>query len=492
MKSIRGRLLMGLLGGCLAVLGTAGWIIYWLTSEALLSGVDARLRVEALAIIQQTWQEPDNRKPDGRDLDVFFADRLLPEFQRGGREFYQVRRGTGETEERSDSLESEDLPLRTGSLKEPVFWSFELADGRSVRGTGIEFVPHSWPHRRKHHDPSFTATVVVAGDLGQVAQTLGTVRNILISVGVFAFLAVLAGVPSVVWKSFRPLDRLSEDAAALDASRLNYRFKSEGLPTELHPIVARLNELFARLETAFDRERRFSADAAHELRTPLAELRSLAEIALKWPPSPAETRTAFEDTLAIARKLEVVVAGLLAIARSETGATIGNRSRVDLAALVRGQARRLSTDAERKNVQINIHAPDRFPVSSDAALLHTIVANLFDNAVEYSVPGGEIRLKLERLPDGTGFFSMSNPAPDLSPEDIPLLFDRFWRKEISRSDSKHSGLGLSVVGAAATALGLTVVPGLSPPDRLVITMTGLQTMESDSTANRRTGGPANS
>lgn len=473
MNTIRGRLIVALLAGCLAVLGIAGWLIYVLARDVLLAGVDARLRVEALAIVQQTYQSfEEDRREEGRGkrkLDVFFADRFLPEFQEGGTEFYQVWRPDGDTDDRSDSLGDHDLPRRTGTLEAPLFWSLTSPNGERARAVGIEFVPSSWGRQRRFHDDNYRASVVVAGELGPVAVTLRQLRTVLLGVGGVASMTIFLAVPWIVWKGFRPLKRLSDDASKVNADRLNFRFNPEGLPGELAPIAGRLNELFGRLESSFERERRFSADAAHELRTPLAELRSLAEVSLKWPPSPEEARQVFRETLEVAIRMEALVSGLLAIARSRADDRPVVLETVVLSELLRNVAARHAPLLDRREIELVVQAPEDLQVRLNVALADSVFANLIGNAAEYATAGGRVEVAVNAA-EGFVAVTIANPVEGLEAGDVSRLFDRFWRKDSNRTDVRHSGLGLAVARASADALGWEIDARLSEPRRLCITV----------------------
>jgi two-component system sensor histidine kinase QseC len=256
---------------------------------------------------------------------------------------------------------------------------------------------------------------------------------------------------AVIRRTLQPLAQLADGVSSIDATALGSRFPTDGLPTELRPISERLNELLARLESAFERERAFSANAAHELRTPVAELRTLAEVALKWPESNAETLQAFGDARAIAEQMEGIVTGLATIARCESGAEPVHRESVALAPLLQKAWRPFATQAASKGQTLRLDVPESAVVDSDPALLEIIFANLFSNAVEHAPAGGEISVSTATI-DGTMILQVANAATDLTAADVAHVFDRFWRKSAARTSQNRTGLGLSICHALAGLL----------------------------------------
>jgi two-component system sensor histidine kinase QseC len=237
---------------------------------------------------------------------------------------------------------------------------------------------------------------------------------------------------------------------------------------ELQPICARLNALLARLEESFARERRFSADLAHELRTPLAELRSLAECALMWP----ETRDAAtdRDTLAVARQMESLVGNMLALARAEHGRLAVRREPVAMEALVQEIWRPFQARAVARGLRPEM-ALQGTAATADPVLLRSILANLFDNAVNYAPAGGTVRITGDAGPAGVTV-QVANATDNLEPADLDRLFDRFWRKEAARTDGNHTGLGLPLARMFAGAMDWTLTAALEGERRLVFTLRG--------------------
>jgi two-component system sensor histidine kinase QseC len=241
------------------------------------------------------------------------------------------------------------------------------------------------------------------------------------------------------------------------------------MPSELAPISSRLNDLLARLQQAFEHEREFSADLAHELRTPIAELRSLAEFGLQWPESRGDQANV--DAIAVADQMENIVTQLLALRRSETGQLFVEREQILIAPLIEDIWQSLERSAQKKNLLVPRNIPENLELQSDPVLLRSILTNLIENAVEYTPTDGAVRIEAA---EGGGWFTVrvANTVEHLQSADLPKLFERLWRKDSSRSNQKHSGLGLSLSRAFARVLGCELNANLEDNKTLIMTFSG--------------------
>ena len=470
MTSIQRTLAWVLIAGFGTLLGAGGGLIYLLFREALIERFDAKLRVEALTIITYTVQERDG-------VDVDFTDRYIREFDDDvATQFFQVWHPKGRTIERSGSLKGKNLPKPEtfGTLDKPVYWDLRLATGQRLRAIGLRFVPHADSNDRRRYDPNLNLELVVGALRGELDQTLASLRLGLLGAGSISVAGALILVRFALRKGLAPLRQVADQASAIDASTLGTRFPTDRLPVELVPICSRLNELLARLEASFEHERRFSADVAHELRTPIAELRSLSEVALKWPPRAVEATRNYEESLAIARRMESLVLALQTIARSETGGTLVFAEPIRLPGFLDRVWTGFASLADQRDLRVEWDMGEDLRVVADPILLEMVIANLFANAVEYTPAGGRVHVSCESGLRDEVTIAISNSTRDLTPADVPRLFERFWRKDASRTDSRHAGLGLALVRAVAQCLGARVSAGMPGPETLVLRLTGLR------------------
>jgi two-component system sensor histidine kinase QseC len=253
----------------------------------------------------------------------------------------------------------------------------------------------------------------------------------------------------------RPLDEVRHQVAQLDASSLTTGVQVHTQTSELQPVIAQLNTLLRRLDAAFARERQFSSDVAHELRTPLAELRTLTEVGMRWPDDTHAVTQYFADARAIGLHMEQIVVSLLTLTRCEAGRQQVRLHPVNLRELVDASWAIVARLAEDKALTFQCAVPATCCVMSDGDLLRTVLNNLLNNAVTYSPPQSTVHCVATA--DGvTLHLTIRNPTEGLTPEDIPHIFERFWRKDPARQVGDHSGLGLAIVKALSELLNLKV------------------------------------
>jgi signal transduction histidine kinase len=222
---------------------------------------------------------------------------------------------------------------------------------------------------------------------------------------------------------------------------------------ELAAIETTVNRLLDRVEKAFEKERRFSSDLAHELRTPIAELRTACEVGGQWPEDVEQTKEFFQDAGMIALQLEKIVSTMLMLSRCENGTVPMQTRRIPLQAFVRECWRHSAPAAEAKRLQFDDRIALDLAVECDEDKLGIIVRNLVENAVAHGEPGTVVECSGGATPGGTEL-RLVNAAKDLERSDLDHVFDRFWRKDAARSDRSHIGLGLSIARELSELMGI--------------------------------------
>jgi len=252
-------------------------------------------------------------------------------------------------------------------------------------------------------------------------------------------------------RAFRPVGRINALAASIAGGRdLSARIMlpQTGRKDELHDLADTVNGMLERLERAFEHERRFAADAAHELRTPLSAMRQQGEYALSRD-DVQEKDEAIERMLQKNGEMHTLVSQLLLIARMEAGQMVCG-DRCDLAEILAGVAEDMEPVAVERNICIYAETEPCEAMCSRAMLTRAVV-NLVDNAVRYGSEGGSVHLSLKRC-GGDAVISVSDDGPGLTQEQAAHVFDRFWRADGARA-TRGTGVGLSIVQAIARAHG---------------------------------------
>jgi signal transduction histidine kinase len=255
-----------------------------------------------------------------------------------------------------------------------------------------------------------------------------------------------------------PLRTITSTARDISSTNLHRRLALTGPQDELQELSDTIDALLARLEAAFQAQRRFVANASHELRTPLARQRTIAQVALADPQATAQAlRTAHERVLASGAEQEQLIEALLTLARSQAG--IDKPERFDLATLTRHAL--LTRGPETERLGLTVYASlSTAPATGDPRLVERLIANLIDNAVRHNVPDGRIEVRTQ-TGAGQAVISVTNTGPVIPAEAVARLLQPFKRLRPDRTGHHNgSGLGLSIVQAIADAhhAGLTVHP----------------------------------
>jgi len=242
---------------------------------------------------------------------------------------------------------------------------------------------------------------------------------------------------------------------------------------EIAIVAEALNKLINRVKSAFERERQFTADVAHELRTPLTEIRTLTEVSLKWRDDvPEDVLKNYNDILSSAMKMQNIVTALLTLTRCDAGVLQIEKVKLNLTEVINEIWSQYEPQIKAKNLNVTSKIPDNVNIVSDKNLITTIFINLLSNAIEYTPPNGIIEFFLESQNENFNFV-ISNTTNDLTADNLPFLFERFWRKDKSRSDSDlHCGLGLSLVKSISKVLDLTINTTLNNGTTFTISISG--------------------
>lgn len=285
-------------------------------------------------------------------------------------------------------------------------------------------------------------------------RSLGRFRQMLYAAGpFFLILAALGGY----WLSRRalvPVDQIILAARKIGVRDLSRRLEVPRSGDELERLAETLNEMLLRLDTAFQRVTQFTADASHELRTPITIMRTNAEIMLRKPRTDGEYREALVRILDESERISRVIDQLLLLARADSGAAIPQLRRTDLNAAMRSACNDAKVLADEKQVRFSWSVSDTpLSVWGDAISLERLFVVLLDNAVKYTLSGGAVDVQLRR-DDGFAVADVRDTGRGIAAEDLGHIFDRFYRSDHARSrESGGAGLGLAIGRWIAEAHG---------------------------------------
>ncbi len=305
--------------------------------------------------------------------------------------------------------------------------------------------------------------VVVGLNYAAVQADLNRTRNVFLGALPVALLLVGGGGWLVAGRALRPLRRISRTAEGVTARGLDQRIPASNEDPEIARLIQVLNGMMDRLETSFRQATRFSADASHELKTPLAVMQGELENALQAaePGSPAQQ--VFSNLLEETQRLKRITRGLLLLSQADAGQLKLALEAVPLSADLEAMIEDARVLAGESNLRFDIHIPPDIWVRADRGLLHTAVLNLLNNAVKYNELGGFVGVTLAAEREQITL-TLCNSGPGIPPADQPRIFERFYRVDQTRNRTPDRlGLGLSLAREIVHAHGGTLILKESRP-----------------------------
>lgn len=431
------------------VLAVAGVSIYWAISRSLLTSFDKGLVDEAIALsalieigengvqseITEHGHDPFQIAQRIKHYEVLSADNVLIE----------ISSALGK-----DRLPDVDEPLDLGRLHRELMRDVVLPDGNPGRLLAWDFLPTverdlEGGSEADTPPPNPTAArLLLAKEARGLEQDLRSLRNALLLA-----LAVTAAVSApAIWlvtgAALRPLHQVAEQIANIGPDDLSSPLSSTEAPTETRLIVERLNDFMTRLRRAFERERSFSANVAHELRTPIAGLRANMEMILASPREPDDYQATLDKCLRITIQTEEVVETLLMLSRGDAGQLATCAEAFNINHSLQDLWRPFSVLADERQITIEWIIVDELLVWASEPYVRVILRNLFDNALSYTEVGGNVRLAAQTT-GSVIVIRIENTGCLLTTEQMSNVGRRFWRGDKSRSATgRHAGLGLAL------------------------------------------------
>ncbi len=345
---------------------------------------------------------------------------------------------------------SQTLPLRLflGGLPDDRNSTVRSGEGKPFR---IRSSQEVWPGNAPAR-----VTVQMAMDMSSDEIILRKFRAELMTIQCFSLLACALAGYWIAQRGIRPVRRMADTAARIRSSTLYERLGRSGLPSELSDLAATFNDMLDRLEESFARLSRFSSDIAHELRTPIQNLRGEAEVVLSKEREPGEYQDLLGSSLEEYQRLSSLIDNLLFLARAENPQTQIQREELDLKKELGLLQDFYGPSAWESGIALRVDAPEPLRAHMDRSLFQRAVGNLVENALKHTSSGGNLLLKASAS-DGKVLVEVTDTGKGIPPDRISRVFDRFYRVDPSRSPSSGgAGLGLSIVKSIMDLHGGTV------------------------------------
>lgn len=290
---------------------------------------------------------------------------------------------------------------------------------------------------------AYTVQTGVPAD--QIIATLSRFRRYLLMLAPLLLFAAASGGYWLSQKALSPVDAITRTARSIGGGNLGDRLEKLTTGDELQRLSDTLNEMLARIEDAFLRVTQFTADASHELRTPISLIRTEAEIALRKSRGDAEYREALRHILLEAERTTSLIEELLSLARSDSGRENLHLTTLDLCSAVKETATEWRQLVESRNLQFTQAIADcELPVMADRMALQRLLAILLDNAVKYTPPPGVVELRLEAR-NGNAVICVRDTGIGIAEQDQSRIFERFYRVDKARSRALGgAGIGLAI------------------------------------------------
>ena len=312
-----------------------------------------------------------------------------------------------------------------------------------------------------YQDERITADFLPSGEFIEVgcsiAPELKELHHAALNLTAIGGLILLVGLAGGWWfvgRALRPVSEICATAVKISAGDLSQRINVAEAESELGQLAAVLNSTFARLETAFAQQKQFASDAAHELRTPVSVILTQTQTVLNRERSAEDYKQTVEVCQRAAQRMRRLIESLLELARFDAGQEVLKRMRFDLAKTISDSAELVQTLAEERGVKV-ISELAPLEITGDSERLAQVVANLLTNAIQFNRPGGEVRVKLAAQ-TGLAVLEIADTGRGIAPEDLPRVFERFYRADPARTGAGNAGLGLSICKAIVEAHGGTI------------------------------------
>lgn len=428
-RSIRVRLTAWYAAVLLVGLGLFGISVWLALNRSLYETIDESLE-DRVAGVRRFMED---------QIEALSIDEIRMEFREHsvlgpGSDLFQVCDGQGNWLYRSAPLADGEVSIRLPDTlpRKGIF------EDRLVLKTSLRFLSRPVEVRGQRY------TVQVAAPMGELLEATNRFQLALLVLIPGVLLAACAGGYWMSRRALAPVDRIIDDTEAIGARNLDRRLQVPRTKDELERLSRTINSMLDRLEAAFRRITQFTADASHELRTPTALVRTTAELALRKKRAPAEYEQALQQILSESERTTDLIDNLLTLARADSGWEDTRLEPLDMntaleEAFIAGQ-----TLAESRGLSFEGRISERAcVVLGDAAMLRRLAMILIDNATKYTSAPGSVQMSLSHGGE-SAILEVRDSGIGILPEDLPHIFERFYRADQARGCDGGAGLGLSI------------------------------------------------
>jgi heavy metal sensor kinase len=420
-------------------------LLYFTLSRSLYRDVDNKLRSLA-ELIGSESAFPSSK---------FGFDKIDPALEVGMHlkpigKFIQVLDESGNIGPKSENLKKVQLPISLNALKNATNGVITYETNRSHGDVPIRIITFPFSEHNQ-----VTKIVQVASSLEGVEEALNTLFIILIIAVPLTLMVASLGGQFLAEKALKPVDQVTQTARLITSQNLNQRIMPPRVKDEIARLVETFNEMISRLDQSFRQIKQFTADASHELKTPLTILKGEVEVALRKERASREYEQTLRSNLEEINRMSQIVDDLLWLSRADSGEMRLDKEKINLGDILNEVVAQMRILSQSKNIHMETsnHQPE-IHIVGDALRIRELFMNLIDNGIKYTEEGGLVRITLmsDALSDATrrgqiefAKVTVSDTGMGITREDQERIFDRFFRVDKARSRERGgSGLGLSI------------------------------------------------
>jgi len=465
-RSFSNHLFRALIPGFVLMLLLSGWIAKTMIGRNILEEFDRTLDKQAIAIIGLTEQDED-----GVELEIY-REAMPNYFSTDSKEYFEVHDSVGNRLFASETIGERTFEFELPLNNQPVFQDVSLANGFKGRAVRRSYFPkidvededeenntdnlqpfHQAGEIVKRSDIIITPTQVVLTAVTSrkpLEEVLDELNLILIVTALITTSALVLLQNRAIKRAVRPINKLVNSLKSRTESDVETPLTMDTDIEELDVLSNSYNELLQSVSVGMEREKNFSSNLAHEIRTPIAEMQNLLEVNRQWPEDPALRDTLSSDLLHALKRMDHLVTNILAIGRGESG-QLDITGNYDLSKGIEAYLVTQENLMKQRSLMLSLGLDKTCVALKGGHQWPIILTNILSNAIEYSPESSQIDISLS---SSNNQFSLkvANVTEDLEAQDVERVFDRLWRKDSSRTSDQHSGLGLSLVRTFAQIL----------------------------------------